>query len=76
MRGKGRIIIALVIAAISLYMYFGKSSENPVTGESQHVGDITHEQEVALGLQAAPEMARAQQVRALDLRARGIVDLV
>ncbi len=58
MRGKGRIIIALVIAAISLFMYYGKSSENPVTGETQHVGDITHEQEVALGLQAAPEMAQ------------------
>lgn len=58
MRGKGRIIIALIIAAISLFVYYGKSSENPVTGETQHVGDITPEQEVALGLQAAPEMAQ------------------
>lgn len=51
-------MIALVIAAVSLFMYFGRSSSNPVTGEKQHVGEITHEQEVAMGLQAAPEMAR------------------
>ena len=55
---KGRFVIALVVAAVSLFMYFGRSSENPVTGETQHVGTITHEQEVALGLQAAPEMAQ------------------
>jgi predicted Zn-dependent protease len=51
----GRILIGLVIAAFSLFSYFGTQSENPVTGEVQHV-DITPEQEIALGLQAAPEM--------------------
>lgn len=55
---RGRFMIALVVAAVSLFMYFSNSSDNPVTGESQHVGAITHEQEVAMGLQAAPEMAR------------------
>src|SRR5690606_5328926 len=54
----GRFVIAAIIAVISLIAYFGKSSENPVTGEVQRVGDITPDQEVALGLQAAPEMAQ------------------
>jgi predicted Zn-dependent protease len=52
----GRILIGLVIAGISLFSYLSARSENPVTGEVQHV-DITTEQEIAMGLQAAPEMA-------------------
>jgi len=55
---KGRLLIALVVAVISLFGYFGKSVLNPVTDEKQHVGGVTAEQEVALGLQAAPEMAQ------------------
>ncbi len=54
---RGRFVIAAIIAVISLITYFASSSDNPITGETQHVGNITHEQEVALGLQAAPEMA-------------------
>ncbi len=61
---RSRLWIALVIAAISLLGYFGKSTFNPVTQEKQHVAGITPEQEVALGLQAAPEMA--QQFGGLD----------
>jgi predicted Zn-dependent protease len=52
----GRLLIAGLIVISSLVAYFGNSEENPVTGETQHVG-ITVEQEIALGLQAAPEMA-------------------
>lgn len=55
---RGRFLIAAVIAIISMLAYFGRSVMNPVTGEKQHVGDITPDQEVALGLQAAPEMAQ------------------
>lgn len=53
----GRILIALVIAAISIIGFLGSKSYNPVTEENQYVA-ITPEQEIALGLQAAPEMAR------------------
>jgi predicted Zn-dependent protease len=60
-RGGGglpiRLIIALVIAAISFFSYLGSRSVNPVTGETQYV-DMTPEQEVAMGLQAAPQMAQ------------------
>jgi predicted Zn-dependent protease len=55
---RSRLVAALVVAAIALLGYFGSSVFNPITQEKQHVGGITPEQEVALGLQAAPEMAQ------------------
>jgi beta-barrel assembly-enhancing protease len=53
---KGRFIIAAILAVISLFSYFGSKQLNPVTGETQRVA-IDPEQEVALGLKAAPELA-------------------
>jgi beta-barrel assembly-enhancing protease len=61
---RGRLLAALVVAVISILGYFGSSVFNPITEEKQHVGGVTPEQEVALGLQAAPEMA--QQFGGLD----------
>ena len=61
---RGRLLIALVVAAISILGYYGSSVFNPITEEKQHVAGITPEQEVALGLQAAPEME--QQFGGLD----------
>src|SRR5688572_24236402 len=52
----GRLLIAGAIAVFSLISYFGAQVYNPVTDENQHI-NISVEQEVALGLQAAPEMA-------------------
>lgn len=59
----GRLLIAAAVAIFSLITYFGTKQDNPVTGETQHI-DITVDQEIALGLQAAPEMA--QQFGGLD----------
>jgi len=56
MRGIIKFIAALLIAAVSLVSYWCNRQENEFTGEVQHV-DMTVEQEIALGLQAAPEMA-------------------
>ena len=53
----GRLIFAAIIAAVSLFSYFSSRQDNPVTGETQYI-DITPEQEIALGLQAAPQMAQ------------------
>ena len=50
-----RLIIALVIAAFSLISYFGSSSYNTVTGEKQYISLAPH-QEIAMGLQARPQM--------------------
>lgn len=54
---KGRIIIALVIAAIGFIMYLSNSEINPVTGEKQHIS-LSPDQEIRLGLQSAPLMAQ------------------
>lgn len=51
----GRILVALVIIGISLFTYFRSSEFNDVTGETQQVA-LSPKQEIALGLQAAPEM--------------------
>jgi predicted Zn-dependent protease len=50
------LLIAAAIAAFSLFSYFSSRQDNPVTGETQYI-DITPEQEIALGLEAAPQMA-------------------
>jgi len=60
---KGRILLGLALAALALFTYWGMSERNPITGEDQHIS-LTQEQEIALGLQAAPEMA--QQFGGLD----------
>src|SRR5262249_16424687 len=41
----------------SLLAYFGRTSVNPVTGQKQHIS-LSVNQEIALGLQSAPEMAK------------------
>jgi len=56
MRRNPRLIIALIIAAIGLVSYYTSRQTNPITGESQSIA-LTPEQEIALGLQSAPEMA-------------------
>jgi predicted Zn-dependent protease len=53
---SGRLIMAAAIALFSIISYFGSKQDNPITGETQYV-NITPEQEIALGLQAAPQMA-------------------
>ncbi|CAN5464800.1 M48 family metallopeptidase [soil metagenome] len=53
---SGRVIIALVIAGFSIFSYLAKSQINPVTGEKQHIS-ISANDEIALGLEAAPQMA-------------------
>jgi beta-barrel assembly-enhancing protease len=49
------LIIALVMAGMALFRYYGNSSYNEITGEKQHIG-MSHEQEIAMGLQSAPQM--------------------
>jgi len=57
MRGNLRYVIALLLAGFSFLTYWCRTQKNPVTGEEQHV-NMTAAEEVALGLQAAPQMAR------------------
>ena len=52
---KLRLAIAGMIALVSIISFYSMTTENPVTGEHQRVG-MSPDQEIALGLQAAPEM--------------------
>lgn len=51
-----RLSIGLVMAVVGIVSYYGYRQVNPVTGETQHIS-LTQDQEVALGLQSAPQMA-------------------
>src|SRR5688572_3121183 len=55
-RRGGSFIAAIIMAIIGAVTYFSSRSTNEVTGEVQHIS-IEPDQEVALGLQAFPEMA-------------------
>ncbi len=59
-----RWIVAALIAVGGLVSYYSSTETNPVTGEKQHVA-MSVDQEKALGLQSAPEMA-AQMGGAVD----------
>lgn len=56
MGGRLRLIIAAAIALFAIVSYYGKTSYNPITGEKQRIS-LTPEQEIAMGLQSAPQMA-------------------
>ena len=73
--GISRIILALAVAAISLFTYYTARVENPITGETQHI-NITVDQEIALGIEAAPQLA--QQFGGLDPdpQAQNLIDAV
>lgn len=73
--GWGRLIMAGVIALVSLISYFGSRQDNLVTGETQYIG-ITVEQEIALGLQAAPQMAAEFGGLDPDQQAQAVVDQI
>lgn len=51
-----RLLIAAAMVAFALFTYYGSRETNPITGEEQSIA-LTPEQEIALGLQSAPEMA-------------------
>ena len=56
-QGQGlRVLAGLVIAIISIIIYMTRTEVNPVTGKKQHIA-MNVDQEMAIGLQAAPQMA-------------------
>ena len=75
MRLNLRVIIGLVMAAVALIGYYFNTSKNEVTGETQHV-NMSADQEIALGLQAAPSMAAQYGGLSADTRARAAVEQV
>ncbi len=73
--GGARLLIGLAFAAFAFVSYLGKSQVNPVTGEKQHVS-ISKEQEIALGLQSAPEMMDQFGGPSQDAQASALVQQV
>jgi len=55
---RHQFLIAAVMAILGIASFYSMRSDNPITGERQSVGGITAEEEIALGLQAAPQVAQ------------------
>ena len=72
---KFRIFIGLVIVAFALFQKWQNSEKNPYTGRVQNI-DMTAEQEIAIGLQSAPEIAKQHGGLYPDQRFQTIVDAV
>ncbi|SFP86908.1 M48 family metallopeptidase [Hymenobacter arizonensis] len=70
-----RFIIAIIVAAVSLFGYYFNTSKNEITGETQHVS-MSADQEIALGLQAAPSMAAQYGGVSTNAQARAAVQQV
>lgn len=70
---KLRLLLAVGMTIFALISYFGSSTYNPVTGEDQHLS-MTPDQEIALGLQAAPEMIQQHGGLHPDRDAQALVD--
>lgn len=72
---SARLMLAAVIALVAIIGYYSKQAVNPVTGEKQVVG-MSEEEEIALGLQAEPEMEQQFGGIHRDRRACAHVDQV
>lgn len=55
LRLSPKLLIALVLAGIALFRYYSSSEINEITGEKQHI-NMSTDQEIAMGLQSAPQM--------------------
>lgn len=67
-----RLVIGAVIALIAVGGYFANSSKNPITGRTQHIS-MSPQQEIAIGLQSAPEMAQQFGGLSQDQQATALV---
>ncbi|MEP7320631.1 MAG: M48 family metalloprotease [Saprospiraceae bacterium] len=72
----GGILVALLVAGFSICKYYSSSEVNDVTGEKQHIGTITKDQEITLGLESAPAMAQEYGGLYPDERAQAYVKQV
>ena len=73
--GRARLLLALAMAAFALISYCSSREFNPITGETQYLS-MTPKQEIALGLQAAPEMIQQHGGLHPDGQAQALVDAV
>jgi predicted Zn-dependent protease len=78
-RRKGRIPIKLILAAgiilFSLFKYWSNSEVNEWTGRKQHI-TLEPSEEIALGIQSAPQMAQQHGGLLPDQKLQDLVDQV
>ncbi len=72
---KIRIFIGLAIVAFAFIQKCSNTEENPYTGRSQHI-TMSADQEIAIGLQSAPEMAQQHGGLYPDQRLQAFVESV
>ncbi len=72
---KLRLLLFVVMAAFAVFKYYGNTDFNEVTGKNQHI-NMSEEQEIAIGLQSAPQMAQQHGGLHPDVDAQAHVDLV
>ena len=72
---KIRIVIGLIIVAIALIQRWNNQEENPYTGRVQNI-NMTSEQEIAIGLLSAPEVAQQYGGLYADERLQTLVDVI
>lgn len=72
---KIRIFIGLAIVAFALVKKCNNTEENPYTGRSQHI-TMNADQEIAIGLESAPQMAQQHGGLYPDERLQSFVDAV
>jgi len=70
-----KLILAVGIIAFSLLRYWSNSEKNPWTGRKQHI-NIEPNQEIALGIESAPQMAQEFGGLHPDQELQNLVDQV
>lgn len=70
-----QLIIAAVVALFSIITYFSQTQFNDITKEKQHIA-ISPKQEIALGVQSAPQMSREFGGPANDPEAQALVNSI
>ena len=72
---KIRLLIAVAMVGYALFSYFSMGQVNPITGEKQRVA-LNPEEEVRMGMAAAPEMAQQHGGLHPDPKDQQLVDQV
>lgn len=75
LKAAPKLVMAGIIAVIALIGYCSRAVTNPVTGKTQHIS-LTQTQEIAIGLQSAPELIRQFGGTSRDAAAVTLVDRV
>lgn len=74
---KMRLLIAAGLAAFALLSYYGSpGDENQITGAMERVALAEESQEIALGLQAAPQMVQQHGGVSRDRQGRAVVNQI